>query len=226
MALVRVGLVTHMQIRTHAIDDAVRESAERGVDQIVLLGAGLDTRAWRLDATRGMTVFEVDHPATQAFKRRRIGAQPALAREVVFVGADFEKGDLEDRLARATHDASRASLWIWEGVTPYLTPAAIDAMLAIIGGRSARGSALAMTYGTPALLERPRVAYPFVRPAFRMLGEPLRGLMSRDAARAAVTKHGLSPSSDETILELAKRLGLPKPWPAIAEHLLIALHCR
>lgn len=61
----------------------------------------------------------------------------ALAREVVFVGVDFEKDDLDERLSNAGHDTSRATTWIWEGVTPYLTPLAIDATLAVAARRSA-----------------------------------------------------------------------------------------
>jgi methyltransferase (TIGR00027 family) len=219
LVLASTGLVAHLRVRTRAIDDAVRESA---ASQIVLLGAGLDTRAWRLDAVRDRMVFEVDHPATQAFKRRRLGGEPALAREVVFVENDFERDDLEERLASAGHDAALATTWVWEGVTPYLTPDAIETTLAILSRRSARTSTLAMTYVTPDLGDRLRVIRPLVRPSFRVLGEPLRGLMTVDAAEATVRRHGFAPVRDDSMVDLAGRLAVPKPWLAVAERLLVA----
>lgn len=222
-SLASVGLVAHLRLRTRAIDDVVREDAVRGITQLVILGAGLDARAWRLEETKATTVYEVDHPATQAFKRRRLGASTALAREVVFVGVDFEKDDLEERLASAGHDASRPTTWIWEGVTPYLTASAIDGTLAIVARRSAAGSSLSMTYITPVLGDVPPVFRPLVRPAFRVLGEPLRGIMAIDDATVALTKHGFAPIRDEAIADLAHRLALPRPWLAIAERLVVAI---
>ncbi|MBX3230618.1 MAG: class I SAM-dependent methyltransferase [Labilithrix sp.] len=221
-AVASFGLVAHLRLRTRAIDDVVREGAERDVVQIVVLGAGLDARAWRLEATQGAVVYEIDHPATQAFKRRRLGDERMLARDVVFVGVDFEKDDLAVQLERAGHDAARPTTWLWEGVTPYLTPAAIDATLAIVGRRSAPGSALAMTYVTPEYGEVPRVLAPLVRPAFRLLGEPLRGTMTTEAAAAALERHGLTPVRDDAIADLSARLSAPRPWRALAEHLVVA----
>ncbi|HXK23600.1 MAG TPA: class I SAM-dependent methyltransferase, partial [Myxococcota bacterium] len=72
-----------MTLRTLAIDDAIRSAPDRG--QLVILGAGLDARAWRMDELRDTVVFEVDHPATQAAKRERTAALQPVAREVRFV---------------------------------------------------------------------------------------------------------------------------------------------
>ena len=123
---------------------------------------------------------------------------------------DFERDDLEERLAQAGHSTASATTWIWEGVTPDLTPGAIDGTLGILGRRSAPGSALAMTYVTPDLADVPRALHPLARVAFRVLGEPLRGVMSVERAAAALGKHGFVVAQDDLLAELALRLGMPR----------------
>ena len=135
--MLSLGMVDHVSLRTAAIDDSVSASVAAGCEQLVILGAGLDGRAWRLEALRDVEVFEVDHPATQAEKRRRVARLAPRAREVRFVAVDFERQRLADRLAAAGHDATRATCWIWEGVTPYLVAPAIESTLHDIGDRSA-----------------------------------------------------------------------------------------
>jgi methyltransferase (TIGR00027 family) len=227
-ALVRVvgaasfGLVEHLRIRTRAIDEALIEATAGGVRQVVVLGAGLDARAWRMDELAATTVFEVDHPSTQALKKKRIGDAPLRARAIELVGVDFERDDLEACLARAGHDAAAPTFWIWEGVTPYLTPAAIEATIAIAARRSAPESVLAMTYGTPRLASVPRPMKRVVGPAFRILGEPLRGLMPIERAHELVREHGFAVIRDESIADLARRYAIPMPWWLISEQILFA----
>lgn len=84
-----MNLSRHMALRTRAIDDVVVSEALAGSRQLVLLGAGFDARAWRLDALSDVTVFEVDHPATQAEKRAAIQGEPPLAREVRWASIDL-----------------------------------------------------------------------------------------------------------------------------------------
>jgi len=110
----------HMAFRTRAIDDVVMREAEAGTEQLVLLGAGFDARAWRLSALGSSRVFEVDHPDTQRAKREAMGQRKPIAREVVWVSIDFTKEAPDAVLARAGHDASRKTTFVWEGVTMYL----------------------------------------------------------------------------------------------------------
>src|SRR5690606_25810776 len=142
-------LVDLMRARTVAIDEAIEDGVSRGSVQLVVLGAGLCARAWRMRSLADTIVFEVDHPATQSYKRARVDALEPKAREVRFVGVDFERDDLGAALEKAGHDASARTTWVWEGVTPYLTPAAIASTLDAVRARSAEGSTLVMTYGTP-----------------------------------------------------------------------------
>jgi methyltransferase (TIGR00027 family) len=125
-------VVLYLAIRTRFFDDEVRAAIARGVRQIVLLGAGLDTRAARL-ATTGVRFFEVDHGATQDDKRARlrsIAAYPIDA--ATYVACDFERDDFLDRLAASGHVASEPSLFVWEGVVYYLSEDAVRATCARI----------------------------------------------------------------------------------------------
>jgi methyltransferase (TIGR00027 family) len=214
------GLVDHLELRTRVIDDAI---AALAAPQLVVLGAGLDSRAYRMSALAEAIVFEVDHPATQAFKRARSSKLTCAARDVRFVGVDFERDDLGERLGEHGHDPTRTTTWVWEGVTPYLTEEAIDATLAVIEARSAQQSALVMTYVTPDLDTIPRAVRPLVRPGLRILGEELRGLVTRERAQALARAHGFEVVSDEGMVALASRYGLRRPRIVIPERVIVAV---
>lgn len=116
-------------VRTAYLDDHVVAWTEAAPSQVVILGAGLDTRAARL-ARPGARFFEVDHPASQADKRARVERltdYPIGA--AVYVACDFERDDFVDRLLESGFDAGAPALVIWEGVTPYLAEAAVRATL-------------------------------------------------------------------------------------------------
>lgn len=216
-----LGFVEHLELRTKAIDAVVAREATRGTRQVVVLGAGLDARAVRLDALEGSTVYEVDHPATQSLKRARVEG----ADHVRFVGVDFERDALDAKLAEAGHDPEAPTTWIWEGVTMYLAPDAIAATLAILRGRSAAGSVLALTYGTPEMSTYLGPIRRFVKPVFVALGEPLRGLVTTAEITRMVEAHGFAVEDDVRISELAPRYDRPTPRFLIAERLMV-VRCR
>lgn len=154
------GRTRFMCYRTRFLDDAVCAAAASGVDQLVILGAGLDARAWRLGpALARVTVFEVDHPDTQKLKRSRLEARTPHAAAVRFVGVDFAVDALDQRLLEAGFNRERPALVLWEGVVMYLEPAAIDATLGTLRGLLTAGSTVAISYsrtgsGRGALLRR------------------------------------------------------------------------
>jgi methyltransferase (TIGR00027 family) len=114
--------------RAAHIDGRVRELSAR-VDQIVILGAGLDTRAARL-ARAGVRFFEVDLPASQAEKIEKVRAIEGYPVDAAtYVSCDFEAEDFLDRLVAAGFDAGRPAVFVWEGVTYYLTEAAVRGTL-------------------------------------------------------------------------------------------------
>ena len=136
-----------MAPRTIAIDDAVREHP---TEQLVILGAGLDGRAWRMGELTDTIAFEVDHPATQDDKRERIGQRTPAAREVRFVATDFAQQGVGEALDQAGHQVHLPTTWVWEGVVPYLTAAQVAATVAVVEKRSAPGSRLIVNYQVPS----------------------------------------------------------------------------
>lgn len=229
-----LGLLPHVALRTAAIDAALRsERASRGIPQLVLLGAGLDARAFRMPELSETRVIEVDFPSTQALKRARTEALVPAARELRWAAIDFERDDLGEVLARAGHDPHARTVWLWEGVTMYLAREALEATLAVVRDRSAPGSSLLVTYATDemAALEAlgTRVAIgesplaPLVALGFGVLGEPLRGRMRPAEARATLERFALEVEADSGPAEwAAQHWRGPRPRIVIGERLAIA----
>ena len=145
--------------------------------QYVILGAGLDSFAWRRpDLLRSLKVFEVDHPASQEWKLERVRdlALP-LSDSQVFVPVDFEAEPLRDALQAAGFDWDQRALFSWTGVAPYLTPQAITSTLHTIA-RAAAGSEVAFSYlAEESVLDD--IGREFIRiyaPLAASLGEPLQ----------------------------------------------------
>ena len=130
-------------VRTRLIDDLAREAIRDGARQLLLLGAGFDSRPYRLPEADSIAVFEVDHPATQQAKRERLQHLPA---NVHFVPVDFEKHDLEQALHSSGFNPECVSIAIWEGVISYLTPAAVDRNFDVLRRLLAPHSRLVFSY--------------------------------------------------------------------------------
>jgi len=141
--------------RTRLIDDALIEALARGIGQVVILGAGFDSRAYRLSRLQGVPVFEVDHPDTLAKKRRVLGAASIdVPSNIRFVASDFHVDDLDVAMAEAGYSRAVPTFLLWEGVTAYLTAAAVDATLRWCA-QSASSSQLVFTYVHRAILDDP-----------------------------------------------------------------------
>jgi methyltransferase (TIGR00027 family) len=196
------GRTDLVPLRTRFLDDAWHAAHAAGTRQLVLLGAGLDGRAFRLDDIGDSTVFEVDHPSTQALKRQRARTLVARAQRHAYVPVDFERDPLVAALAAAGQRTDIPTFWIWEGVTPYLTPSAQADTLAALVQRSAARSRIAMTYvepeeGSPPLLNPRRLV--------RLFGEPFRGEMSRASAAAELQAAGLRLLEDSDATDWRQR---------------------
>lgn len=135
-------------VRTRYIDDYLRECIGGGIRQLVILGAGYDTRAYRIDGLNGkVRVFEVDHPATQRVKTERLkDLLGSLPNHVVYVPINFDGEELDQRLYESGYDKNLKTLFIWEGVTPYLTAEAVDQTLAFVANCSGEGSSIIFNY--------------------------------------------------------------------------------
>jgi methyltransferase (TIGR00027 family) len=145
--------------RTRFIDDEAKTALASGVEQVVILGAGFDARAYRLGTMAGRSVFEVDHPATssakQAVVKRALGALPQHVR---FVPVNFDTESLAEAMRAAGYDADKRTLFIWEGVTNYLNEAAIDATLRWCAAAAACSKVI-FTYIHKRVLADPRAFF-------------------------------------------------------------------
>jgi methyltransferase (TIGR00027 family) len=142
------GFEARMARRTAFFDRETLGAIDRGVGQIVIVGAGYDGRALRF-AHPDTTYFEVDHPATQADKRARLGALGGNAAAcATFVPVDLVADNLAGALADAGHDADRASLFVVEGLLGYLPRETVDALLSTLRRRATAESRLAAAFPT------------------------------------------------------------------------------
>lgn len=195
-------------IRVAVIDAELLAAVKRGVRQVVILGAGLDTRAWRFDELAGTTIYEVDHPATQQLKRERTAGLPPPKGKVVWTSVDFERDSLAARLSAAGHDANAPTVWIWEGVVMYLADDAVAGTLAAVRARSAGGTSLVVHYHEPSGTAVTRGVRKLL---FSWLGEPQIGLRNSAAMRSLVERAGFVVQADLGIAEQAARVGAVAP---------------
>jgi methyltransferase (TIGR00027 family) len=204
----RRGLRLFIALRSRFAEDSAHDAIRRGVRQIVALGAGLDTFAYRIAPTPGLVVFEVDNPATQREKRRRLAAagiaEPA---HVVYVGCDFEVGRLSDALAAAGFDAARPSFVYWLGVTVYLTPEAVFATLATVAAPPG-GAEIVFDYVVPpeAIVDpASREARAALAARVAASGEPLRAAFDPATLQARLRALGFTVIEDLGFGEAAAR---------------------
>jgi methyltransferase (TIGR00027 family) len=120
-----------MIIRTRFIEERLAQAIRDGVSQVVILGAGFDTRAYRLtELLKDARVYEVDQPSTQEYKKRRVKETGIeVPPNLTYVPVDFRHDPVGDVLARAGHDSSKRTFFVWEGVTMYLPEEAVEATL-------------------------------------------------------------------------------------------------
>jgi methyltransferase (TIGR00027 family) len=143
--------------RTRYIDDALGAAVAAGTEQVVILGAGYDSRAYRLPELRRVRVFEIDHPDTQSVKRHVLEQQfGALPPHVAFVAVDFDREPLAPAVAKAELRPGRRTFTIWEGVASYLTPEAVDTTVRWTSDVAGPGSELVFTYVHRELITRTR----------------------------------------------------------------------
>lgn len=142
--------------RTRYFDDVLAAALADPVEQLVILGAGYDSRALRFaDRLSRTTVFEVDHPATSLVKRmaiHRVGPD-GLAPPITYVSVDFEVDTLVDRLTESGYVRGARTVFLWEGVTPYLDAAAVDRTLEFVRSCSAPGSVVVFDYILRSVVE-------------------------------------------------------------------------
>jgi methyltransferase (TIGR00027 family) len=148
------GLYGAQVCRARFIDDTVQNALASGIGQLVILGAGLDTRPYRLKGVDKVKVFEVDLPSVQNNKKNQL--QKHLGRlpsNVTFIPIDFDTQTLDTAFTGTAFDISKPAVFIWEGVTQYISEAAVRQTLSFVG-KSAPGSVIVFTYVLKSVVER------------------------------------------------------------------------
>jgi methyltransferase (TIGR00027 family) len=147
------GVNGFLAARDRYIDDTLQDFLDEGIDQLVILGAGYDSRAYRFELN-GVKTFEVDHPATQEDKLTKLKAIFGKVPEhVIYVPVDFNTQSLEEQLLACGYDPTRKTLFIWQGVTMYLNRDAVDSTLDLVVQHSGPGSAIVFDYLYRSLLD-------------------------------------------------------------------------
>lgn len=148
------GVNGFLAARERYIDDVLQNFLDDGIQQLVILGAGYDSRLYRFDLADRVKAFEVDHPVTQAEKLKRVRKIfGAIPEHVTYAPVDFNTQSLSERLPACGYDPGLVTLFIWQGVTIYLSPEGVDNTLAFIVHNAAPGSAVVFDYVYREVLE-------------------------------------------------------------------------
>jgi methyltransferase (TIGR00027 family) len=201
------GSRTSLIARTQLIDDYLTFALAAGVPQVVILGAGFDSRPYRITGAERAHFFEVDHPNTSAVKKAHIRrALGALPEHVKYVPVNFQRDALREALEAVGFDPLGRSLILWEGVSNYLTEDSVKATLAFIAGL-AEGTVLIFTYVDEAVLHNPAqfAGGSEVQKAFARLEEPWTFGIRPDRASEFFRESGLCLDSDLSAAEYRKR---------------------
>jgi len=192
--------------RSRIAEDALTIAVGEGARQLVVLGAGLDTLAYRTPLAERLRIFEVDHPATQAWKRQMLDAASIAPPPTLrFVSVDFERETLADALGVAGFDPAQRSFFCWLGVVPYLTERSVFSTLAYIAGLPA-GAEVVFDYANPSAAHRA------VATGAAAVGETFQSYFDTPLLRAELTALGFNRVDDLGPEQLAVRF-----FP-VAEH--------
>lgn len=190
------GLSNSIRARVRYFDEFIEKSCNDRLEQLVILGAGFDTRAYRLAGLkRNVRVFEVDHPDTLFFKMEKIREIFGdLPNHVVYVPIDFEFEDLGDKLRANDYSPDQKTLFVLEGLTMYLPQKAVDETLEFIVHNAGIGSAILFDYYPVSVVDgsSDREIAKNIRNFTQMVGEPLQfGIPDGDVVRT-LTEYGFS----------------------------------
>jgi methyltransferase (TIGR00027 family) len=202
--LISPGAMSFVVGRERYIDDYLIDGLRDGLDQVVLLGAGFDTRAYRIPGIEKTRVFEIDQPATQELKLERLKKiVDPLPGHVIFVPMDFNKQMLGERLTASGYNERGKTLFVWQGVTYFLTARGVDGTLAFIANQSGVGSSLVFDYFyNEALRDTTRLDLKLMRRAARLTGEEYLFGIDEGGVEEFLAERGFSNVRNVTFADL------------------------
>ena len=186
---------TNFVVRNRYAEDELVRAVAQGVSQYVILGAGLDSFAYRRrDLLQVLDVYEVDHPASQAWKRQRIEELGIkIPRRLHYVPVDFERETLTNGLSAAGINLRAAIFFSWLGVTQYLTSAAVLNTLREVARLAASGSEIVFTFVVPAatLAAKERALVETLAASAASVGEPWLSFFTPEELEVQLNRMGL-----------------------------------
>lgn len=195
------GLGNSIRAKVRYFDDFIKKSIDEGLEQLIILGAGYDSRAYRIDGLKKMRVFEVDHPGTQNLKIEKIKEIfGSLPDNVVYAPVDLGIDDLGKKLMETGYDKSKMSLFIMEGVIFYVPPKMVDEILSFIVKNSGKGNGVLFDYFPQCVVDGSceREVGKNIHNHLLQIGEPLQFGIEDCGVEAFLSQRGFSKIKNVT----------------------------
>jgi len=188
------GLGNSIRARVRYFDDMVKKSIDEELEQLVIIGAGYDTRAYRIKGLKDrVLVFEVDYPDTQAVKMEKIKEIfGRLPDHVLYVPVDLATEDLGQRLLEKGYDRSKKTLFLMEGLVMYISPTVVDDLLTFIVENSGIDSAIVFDYFLQSVIDGTSDTEKNIRNFLKQVGEPMQFGLEAGAVEEFLTERGFS----------------------------------
>ena len=215
------GFHEHLISRTRFIDDLIKKNAASGVEQYVILGAGYDSRAHRLELPSSLRIFEVDQPEVQARKRSKLPKELPNLENITYVAVDFSHQSLTEQLMDAGFDQSKSTVFTLEGVSQYITKEAFDSMIKEMAALTQKANSIFfVSYASELLNKNPEACfgkgYPNAEKRAKLItygsakvGEPWISFYGAEEIESVLSQNGYSIKENVTLKDLNSRYFAP-----------------
>jgi methyltransferase (TIGR00027 family) len=215
------GFHEHLISRTRFIDDLIKKSAASGIEQYVILGAGYDSRAHRLELPSSLRIFEVDQPEVQARKRSKLPKELPHSENITYVAVDFTHQSLTEQLMDAGFDQSKSSVFTLEGVSQYITKEAFSSTVKEVATLTQKASSIFfISYASELLNKNPEACfgkgYPNAEKRAKLItygsakvGEPWLSFYGAEEIESVLSQNGYSIIENVTLRDLNSRYFAP-----------------
>ena len=228
------GFHEHLISRTRFIDDLVKKNSASGVEQYVILGAGYDSRAHRLELPSSLRIFEVDQPEVQARKRSKLPEELSNSENMTYVAVDFTHQSLTEQLINAGFDQNKSTVFTLEGVSQYITKEALSSTIKEVAALTQRASStFFISYVSDLFDKNPEACfgkgYPNAEKRAKLImygsakvGEPWISFYGAEEIENVLSQNGYSVKENVTLKDLNSRYFVPV-GRALSENQLLQL---
>ena len=215
------GMHEHLICRTRFIDDLIEENTSAGIEQYVILGAGYDSRAYRLKLPPKLKIFEVDQPEVQGIKRLKLPKSISNRKNIIYVSINFNNQSLKEQLLDSGFDKSKSTIYTLEGVSQYIPKEALSSTLKELATLNANSnSKIFISYVNKLLLEdskacfgmgysRPEKAIKFIINGAKKVGEPWISFYSAEEIQNLLSENGFIVIENQTLADLNSKYFAP-----------------